>query len=45
MSSKPSKCTGLFGRIFGHRFYQSHWAAERIFYVDYCTRCGMGADQ
>ena len=39
-----NRCVGLLGRIFGHKFHQSTWDSDRIYYTDVCQRCGRKAD-
>lgn len=39
MGSKKSKCQGVFGWMFGHRFWylQGEWVCDS----NHCRRCGM----
>ncbi len=35
----PTKCVGLFGRLFGHKFLKR--AGDCVYRSNYCWRCGM----
>ena len=34
-----SKCVGIFGKLFGHKFKYS--LADMVYSSDYCSRCGI----
>lgn len=34
-----SKCIGVFGKLFGHKFKKT--VGDYVYSTDYCTRCGL----
>lgn len=37
----PAKCIGIWGRLFGHKFYFGGWMTDEVATQNHCQRCGM----